>query len=259
MSQLERVRLTRTRHLWQRRRGHRTGTDDIVCAWAARRAAPQGSARALELGAGQGAVSLMLTDQLPAVHITAVEAQEISFRLLERNVHENELTGRYALHHGDLRSLSFEAGSFDLVFGTPPFMPLGSGTLPQDPQRAAARFELRGGIEAYCLAASRALREGGGCAIVMDGARPERYEEALKAAGLHLRRVTSVVPITGSPPTYLVYEATQGAPGATGATGARGASAVERSELAIRASPGELSEAYRAVRAELNLLHGPQV
>ena len=181
MSELERVRLTRTRHLWQRKRGHRTGTDDILCAWAAHRAAPEGARRALELGAGQGAVSLILTDRLPDLHITAVEAQVISYELLERNVRENLLTDRYALHCGDLRRLTFEPESFDLVFGTPPFMPMGSGTLPQDAQRAAARFEMRGGVEAYCEAAARALREGGGCAIVMDAARPERYEAALES------------------------------------------------------------------------------
>lgn len=243
MSELERVQLTRTRHLWQRKRGHRTGTDDIVCAWAALSAAPDQAKRALELGAGQGAVSLILADPLPDLHVTAVEAQEVSFELLERNVRENELAERYALHHADLRELSFEPGSFDLVFGTPPFMPLGSGTLPQDPQRAAARFEIRGGIEAYCVAASRALQSGGACAIVMDGARPDRYEAALEASGLTLRRVTSVVPKAGDPPTYLVYEATK--------TAARDAT-VARVQLAIRGSAGELSNAYRDVR--LNLL-----
>jgi tRNA1Val (adenine37-N6)-methyltransferase len=226
------------------KRGHRTGTDDILCAWAAHSAAPEGAGRALELGAGQGAVSLMLTDQLPNVHITAVEAQVVSFELLERNVGENQLNERYALHCADLRQLSYEHGSFDLVFGTPPFMPLGSGTLPKDSQRAAARFEMRGGIETYCIAASQALRDGGGCAMVMDAARPERYEEALKSSGLSLERVTSVVPMAGSPPTYLVYEAKKGSAQDRGP---------ERSEMAIRSSTNELSDPYRAMRVALEL------
>ncbi len=244
MSQLERVQLTQTRHLWQRKRGHRTGTDDILCAWAAHRACPQGATRALELGAGQGAVSLMLAELSPALHITAVEAQVVSFELLQRNVLENHLSDRYSLHCADLREVDFEDGSFDLAFGTPPFMPLGSGTLPKDAQRAAARFEMRGGIEAYCLAASKALREGGACAMVMDAARPDRYEEALTTAGLNPVRVTAVVPMAASPPTYLIYEAKKGPVEDL---------SIERSEMAIRASAAQLSEPYRLIRKTLKL------
>ena len=102
MSELERVRLTRTRHLWQRTRGHRTGTDDILCAWAAKSSVPD-ARRALELGAGQGAVSLMVTEAMPEIHVTAIEAQVVSYELLERNVRENGVGSRYELHCGDLR------------------------------------------------------------------------------------------------------------------------------------------------------------
>ncbi|MBD90597.1 MAG: hypothetical protein CL940_09680 [Deltaproteobacteria bacterium] len=244
MSELERVRLTRTRHLWQRKRGHRTGTDDILCAWAALRAAPDGARRALELGAGQGAVSLILADQLPDLHITAVEAQVISYELLERNVRENLLTDRYELHCGDLRRLRFEPESFDLVFGTPPFMPMGSGTLPQDAQRAAARFEMRGGIEAYCEAAAQALREGGGCAILMDAARPERYEAALKSAGLTLEVVTAVLPMAQRAPTYLIYLARRAPTSQT---------PVVRESLEVRVSPDQLTREYEAIRFSFDL------
>ncbi len=186
----------------------------------------------------------MLADQLPELQITAVEAQVVSFELLERNVRENNLSERYTLHCGDLRRLRPDPGSFDLVFGTPPFMPLGTGTLPQDAQRAAARFEMRGGIEAYCEAAAKALRDGGGCAIVMDAARPERYEAALQDAGLQLESVTSVVPMNQSPPTYLVYLATK-----TGTSDG----APTRTDLAIRVSPDQLTQEYEAIRVGLDL------
>ena len=243
MSELERVRLTRTRHIWQRKRGHRAGTDDILCAWAALRAAPTSATRALELGAGQGAVSMMLVDPLPALHITAVEAQVVSYELLERNVRENRVSERYELHCEDLRSFPCTSGGFDLVFGTPPFMPMGSGTLPRDAQRAAARFEMRGGIEAYCAAAANALRVDGKCAIVMDAARPERYEAAFLSSGLALERVIAVTPRSESPPTYLVYEARRSDPGGP---------AIERTELAIRGAGDAYTAAYEKIRTSLN-------
>jgi tRNA1(Val) A37 N6-methylase TrmN6 len=243
VSELERVRLTRSRHLWQRKRGHRTGTDDVLCAWAAARARPE-ARRALELGAGQGAVSLILTEVLPDLHVTAIEAQVISFELLERNVRENDLGDRYDLHCGDLRRLPIAEGAFELAFGTPPFMPMGSGTLPQDAQRAAARFEMRGGVEAYCQAAARALVSGGVLVLVMDAAQPERHERALEDSGLVLAEVTEVVPLEGRPPTYLLYRATKGEGSPVD---------VLRKSLAVRDEHERFSPDFAEIRAALSL------
>ena len=46
---LQRVQLTEQLELWQRKQGHRTGTDDVLCAWAGSVVAPAASA-ILDLG-----------------------------------------------------------------------------------------------------------------------------------------------------------------------------------------------------------------
>lgn len=53
-------------------------------------------------------------------------------------------------------------GKVDLVTANPPYAQLGTGTLPRDSQRLAARFETRGGVEDYCLVASKLIAEGTG-------------------------------------------------------------------------------------------------
>ena len=151
----------------------------------------------------------MLSGVLPDASFVAIEAQAISYELLLDNLSSNGLGARFTALHGDLRSTTPPDGPFDLVTGTPPFMPLGSGTPPQDAQREAARFELRGGIEAYCEAAVRHLAPEGMVVIVMDAARPDRYERAIEDVGLCLRRKTAVVPRAERPPTYLIYEASR--------------------------------------------------
>jgi tRNA1Val (adenine37-N6)-methyltransferase len=50
---------------------------------------------------------------------------------------------------------------FDLVTGSPPYWDVSEGVVPADSQKAHARFELRGDIGDYALAARAALADGG--------------------------------------------------------------------------------------------------
>jgi tRNA1Val (adenine37-N6)-methyltransferase len=239
---LQRVQLTAQLQLWQRKRGHRTGTDDVMCAWAGQAVAP-GASTILDLGAGQGAVGLMLSGVIPHARIVAIEAQEVSYALLQRNVEANALSERFTLFHGDLRETSLTGGPFDLITGTPPFMPLGSGTPPRDPQREAARFELLGGIEGYCAAAAQHLAPDGALVIVMDAARPARYEVAIRTAGLFINRVMEVLPKADQAATYLIYWASLVA----------SSDAPSREKLTVRDDQGQWTEAFQSVRQALNL------
>ncbi len=186
-------RLSRTRQVLQRTGGHRSGTDDVLAAWCALQAQP-GAVRVADLGCGHATVTLLLSSVLLEAEFVGVEAQEVSAALAERNLVLNGLTGRARVVHRDLREFDDPDG-FDLVTGTPPFVPLGAGLLPRDPQRAAARFELRGGIEAYAAAAIGLLRPGGRLSLLMDAQQDARCRRAIEGAGLHLRRLFVVEPI----------------------------------------------------------------
>jgi tRNA1Val (adenine37-N6)-methyltransferase len=186
-------RLSASRRVLQRRGGHRSGTDDVLAAWCAWQAMPD-AARVADLGCGHATVALLLSSVLVEAEFVGVEAQELSAALGRRNLALNGLEDRALVHHADLRDFEDAAG-FDLVTGTPPFLPLGSGLLPKDPQRAAARFELRGGIEAYADAAVRLLRPGGRVSLLMDAQQDARCRGAVEAAGLHLRRLLIVEPV----------------------------------------------------------------
>jgi tRNA1(Val) A37 N6-methylase TrmN6 len=158
----------------------------------------------LDLGAGHGTVTLLLSRVLPDANFHLVEAQEVSAELAQRNLDENQLTSRATVACCDLREVDLR-DRYDLVTGTPPFMPKGSGILPRDAQRAAARFELRGGIEEYLACASRALAPGGRVSMLMDAAQDERVRRGFRAAGLRLRRVLVVHPRTGRSPRFRGY------------------------------------------------------
>ena len=159
-------------------------------------------------------------------------------------VFKNDLADRFDPQLADLRvhlpSLA-EVG-VDLVTGAPPFMPMGSGILPQDPQRAAGRFETRGGVEDYYRAAARYLTPAGVAVVLMDGHGGERNVEAARAAGLSPRQRIEVLPRPGRPATYSICVASR-QPGP-----------FEQHHLCLREAVGnEWSTAYTAVRKRLDL------
>lgn len=203
-------RLTSRLRIIQKRRGHRAASDDTLLAWAAARACPK-AVRILDLGSGKGTVAMLLLQRLPRCRVIGLEALEVSHDLALRNTLLNGLADRWEPRLGDLRDPFVLAGepSFDLVAGAPPFMPVGSGVMPGDAQRAAGRFELRGGVREYAEAAARHLAPRGRVVLLMDGIERSRAraEQALAASGLFPRAIVVVRPRPDRHPIYWILEA----------------------------------------------------
>jgi tRNA1(Val) A37 N6-methylase TrmN6 len=234
--------VTATFRLLQRRRGHRFSLDDLATAWEAAQARPQ-AARYLDLGCGVGSVLLMVAWRLPAARVFGVEAQEVSFALLRRNVDENGLTARVQVLHGDLREVThtWPHGPCDLITGTPPYLPPGTALASPDPQRAAARLELRGGVEDYLAAAARVLAPDGRVVICADGRAPERVRRGAAAAGLSPRRRLDVIARAGaSGPLFSVWT--------LGAGTGEDAGEMEEASVVVRDERGARTEAAGAMR-----------
>lgn len=226
--------------IWQLRRGHRFSADDLFTAWVAARAAPE-ARRLCDLGAGIGSVGLMtLWKMSPEASLLAVEAQLQSHELMRRTVAVNGLGHRVTMRHGDLRDPRVlpERG-FDLVTGSPPYIPLGKGVVSPVPQRAAARMELRGSIADYARTAARILAPDG-VFVCCFAAQDPRGEPALAEAGLHLALRQDVVFRPGQAPLVVVFVARR-APGPC----------LRPPPFAIRGPDGEWTAAYLALREEM--------
>jgi tRNA1Val (adenine37-N6)-methyltransferase len=178
--------------LFQLTNGHRFSTDDVLTAWYGTSWCP--SARTvLDLGSGIGAVGMIAAWRFPGARFVTVEAQEESVRLARKSAQWNGLLERYEIRQGDFRERGVlrEDERFDLVLGSPPYFPLGSGVEGDHPQKIACRFEMRGDIADYCSAAARNLRPGGLFACVFPVAPEEqhaRMKKAARNAGLSLVR-----------------------------------------------------------------------
>ena len=183
--------------LFQLEKGHRFSTDDVLVAWYGTSWCPC-ARTVLDLGSGVGAVGMIAAWRLPGARFVTVEAQAESARLARKSAAWNGLSDRYEIRQGDFREAGLlrEDERFDLVLGSPPYFPPGSGVEGDHPQKLACRFELRGTVGDYCAAAARHLERGGVFACVFPIA-PAEQEERMRAgaagAGLVIVRRRPVV------------------------------------------------------------------
>ncbi len=234
-------RLAGSWHIWQLRRGHRFSADDMLTAWLAADVAPD-ALDLLDLGAGIGSVGLMTLWRMgAAARLTMVEAQDVSHALARRTVATNGLEDRVTLRLADLRDPESvpEAGRFDLVTGSPPYIPLGKGVVSPVPQRAACRMELRGSIVDYARTAARAMRPDGWFVACFASVDP-RGDEAFAAAGLHLHVRQEVVFRAGQAPMITLF------------AGRHVAGPLDRrAPLLIRDAAGQWTDEYLSVRERM--------
>ena len=232
-------RLTRDFQLFQRKRGHRFSSDDVVTAWAAMRLVPR-PARALDLGCGIGSVLLHVAWCAPEATLVGVEAQAVSFALVQRNVAHNGVSARVTVHHGDLRDdevIARLGGGFDLVTGTPPYFPPSTAVDAMDAQRAYARVEYRGGVEAYIAAARRVMAPAGTLVLCGDADADGRVRAATASAGLARVGRWMVLPREGAKALFTVWAMRFEAEGAIDET------------LTLRDARGEPTDDARRLRA----------
>ena len=234
------IALTRDFRLVQKLRGHRYSVDDMLVAHLActRCQAPR---RVLDLGCGLGSVLLIVAWAMPRASLVGLEVLAEHVALAGRNLALNGCEARARVVAGDLRDddLLESLGTFDLITGSPPYFDPGSGTLCADPARAAAHFELRGGVEDYATAARHALAPGGLFVTCAAASPPGRGRDALSHAGLSLVYHQAVVPRTGKEPflTLLV-----------GARDATSPDLVEAPPLVLRNEDGSRTPEHKAIR-----------
>ncbi len=210
--------------LIQKTSGFRFGEDSVFLAsFAADLVMHKKHVQAADLGAGSGAVSVLLAGRLPRVRLTAIEISPRPFSVLERNFALNQLQSRCTALHGDVRDLTLlPRASLDLVVSNPPYRDPGRHVPParlqNDPQLAQ---EWRTAVETTHLtlddlmkSAASWLKPAGLMALVQ---RPANLPDILSAMRRHRIEpiaLRAIVPLPGRAPTsVLVAGRLHGRPG----------------------------------------------
>lgn len=200
--------------LLQPRRGHRAGTDAVLLAAAADATAREAVA---DVGAGTGAVGLMIAARVPEVSLVAIERDARLAHLCGRNFALNGARGRVLAADvlapvGERRRMGLAPGCADLVVTNPPFLEAGSSRRSPDAGRAAAHELPPGDLEAWLRACADLLKPKGRLALVH---RADRLGDVLAALrrGFGGVRLRLVHPRADREAIRLVATATKGSRG----------------------------------------------
>ena len=193
----------------QSREGYRFSIDAVLLAHFA---APRPKDRVLDLGAGCGVLSLILSYRHPSLHLTCLELQPSLVALIRTNVEQNGLADRITLVEGDLRRINtlVPVGGYDLIVCNPPYYPVGSGKRNPNAEQSIARHELAATLADIVAASAFALRNKGRLAMIYPAARGAALIAALHARRLEPKRLQAVHPYPGAAATLLLVEAMKG-------------------------------------------------
>lgn len=149
----------------------------------------------VDLCTGSGALALAIADDVPGVHVTAVEVDDLALAWAARNIEVTGLAVELLAADAttdptDVPGLAELVGAVDLVVSNPPYIP--TGMVPLEPEVAEhdPSVALYGGSEdglaiplAVAASAATLLRPGG--LLVMEHAdgQGESLPHALRATG----------------------------------------------------------------------------
>lgn len=185
------------------------GTDSVLLAAFTN---VRGMKKGIDLGCGSGVLSLLLLTRAVGLHMTGLELLEESADTARDNLRANGLEERGEVVCGDIRAARslFRSGAFDLVVANPPYYPLGSGALPEDPAQAVARGEVSCTLGELCGAAGYLCRSGGRFCLVH---KPERLADvfgAMRAHGFEPKRLRLVCADGKAAPSLILVEGRRG-------------------------------------------------
>ena len=122
----------------------------------------------LEIGAGQGIISLLLSELDIVSKIFAVEIQEEVFTTLGKNIEINDLNKKIIPINENIKKID---GEYDFIFSNPPYKKTDSGKMSQNKIERISKYEVLLTLEELILEIRRLLKNYGEFFIVIPNSR----------------------------------------------------------------------------------------
>ena len=122
----------------------------------------------LEIGAGQGIISLLLSELDIISKIFAVEIQEEVFAALKKNIEINDLNEKIIPINKNIKSIN---GEYDFIFSNPPYKKINSGKMPKNKTEQISKYEVLLTLEEVILEIRRLLKNYGEFFLVVPNSR----------------------------------------------------------------------------------------
>ena len=122
----------------------------------------------LEIGAGQGVISLLLSEMDIVSKILAVEIQEEIFEILKKNIEINKLNDKIIPINKNIKSIE---GEYDFIFSNPPYKKINSGKMPRNEAERVSKYEVLLTLEELILEIKRLLKNHGEFFVIVPNDR----------------------------------------------------------------------------------------
>ena len=122
----------------------------------------------LEIGAGQGIISLLLSELDIISKIFSVEIQKEVFSTLKKNIEINDLNEKIIPINKNIKSIN---GEYDFIFSNPPYKKINSGKMPKNKTEQISKYEVLLTLEEIILEIRRLLKNYGEFFLVVPNSR----------------------------------------------------------------------------------------
>lgn len=132
----------------------------------------------LDIGTGCGIIPVLMVQRQSTIKVTAIEIQESSYQLAQKNIHQNGMDSQVELISGDFleEAKNLKPETFDHVVSNPPYRKIQTGRINPDSGKALARHELTLNMSSLLDKSVRLLKQGGQISLAYP---PERMSETL--------------------------------------------------------------------------------
>ncbi|MDO8785419.1 MAG: methyltransferase [Syntrophales bacterium] len=194
----------------QKEKGYRFSLDALLLAHFVRL---QEGEDVLDMGAGSGIISLILSRRWACGKIVGVEIQAELVEMARRSVGINNLEDKVSICLGDIRKREtlFAPRSFDVALFNPPYRKLNSGRINPDYQKAVARHELEGSFKDFLMAAEYVLKKAGRVYTIYPATRMVELLFQMRTACVEPKRLRLIHSKSVSRGEFILVEGIKGA------------------------------------------------
>ncbi|MBN1474702.1 MAG: methyltransferase [Syntrophaceae bacterium] len=191
---------------YQKRKGYRFSLDSLLLAHFI---SLKNIKSAVEIGCGNGVVTLILAARFPNVNFTGVEIQRDLAGLAKKNIHLNLVENNVKILMDDAAKIRnyFPAQSIDMVYFNPPYRKLNSGRINPDEEKAIARHEIKGSLTIFLKAAQYLLKPSGKLFAIYPAKRIVALISQLREKNIEPKRMKLVFSGYTSSAEFVLIEA----------------------------------------------------
>ncbi len=160
----------------------------------------------LDVGSGDGIISIILKSKYPFLKVCGIEIQEKLFKLSVENAKLNNLDIEFIHTNVFYTKNRFKQETFDIIVCNPPYYPKKNGRLCETQEKTLAKHEIFFEIDKFLKLCKYLLKSKGILFLIYPHTRFIEIINKIKIAGLHLKKIRFIHNTIKEPSNLILFE-----------------------------------------------------